>query len=266
MKFYLSLMAGLLYCAGWIKILLGYIRHKNKLKHLGQMTAILGFGLHTLILGLSMQKSGTFMGQNYFELLSWTILLLSLLIWIGKKLNFVFFLGTSMSFFFYTSGFLLSYKLKHSIAHQTINFWFSLHIFSLSLSLSLLALAFGSSLIYLYMEHKIKTKSKLPSFSREMPSLTTCDRLNHLAIVWGFPIFSFSLLSGFIWASLVWAKLFKWDLKEILALVIWSFFAYLFHQRLALGWKGKKIAKLTIFIFILFLVSFIGISYLKNLT
>jgi ABC-type transport system involved in cytochrome c biogenesis permease subunit len=47
----------------------------------------------------------------------------------------------------------------------------------------------------------------------------------------------------------------------VVTIGIWLIYAYLFHQRLALGWQGRKPAKLAIFIFIVSVVSLLGINY-----
>jgi len=242
-----------------------YLKNNTSLQKVSKIFLGLGFFLHTAELSwrylLHFPQSLNIV-PFYFSLLAWIIIFLLLLIFLRLKINFLLFLASPLSLLFYMSHLLLSFKLKGVLPAKGVALWFGLHIVSLFLSFAFLALAFGSGLIYLYLEKKIKTKSKLPSFSNDLPSLTTFDRLNHLAVVCGFPLFSPGVFTGFIWAIFSWKSFFTWDPKEIVALFIWILYAYLFHQRLALGWKGKKPAKMAIFLFILSLISLMGINLL----
>ena len=97
--------------------------------------------------------------------------------------------------------------------------------------------------------------------TRALPALSTCDTVNRWAVAAGFPLYTIGLLSGFIWAKLTWNRIFSYDPKEILAIGVWLLFAFLFHQRLFLGWRGRKTAKLAIRIFGLTLVSLLVINF-----
>ncbi|MDQ7031476.1 MAG: cytochrome c biogenesis protein CcsA [Desulfonauticus sp.] len=264
MNVYFELLILTSYLLACLEIFTGYLKKNPKLLKIGNITLFLGFFLHTLNLlnyvYFSTLYHSYIPNSIYFNFLGWIILLILLILWLKLKLNFLFLLGAPLTLLFYSSSLIIRLKLKKMLTVQTLNFWFGLHLFTLFSSLALLALAFGSGLIYLYLENKIKTKSKLPKFSNDFPSLNFFDHLNHIAIIYGFPLFSLGVFTGFIWATLSWKKVFIWNLKEIFALIIWIFFAYLFHQRVALGWKGKSMAQLTIWLFIIFVISFVGIS------
>ena len=78
----------------------------------------------------------------------------------------------------------------------------------------------------------------------------------------GFPLYTVSMLAGFLWASFTWKKIISWDPKEIVSIIVWIVFALLFHQRMVLGWRGKKPAKTAIVLFLLCLASLVGVNFL----
>jgi len=254
----------LLYFVAAIQVLAGFLFRQKKLQSLGNYLTVAGFGLHSIDLGLQYFFSFNetlVQGQFYFSLLAWAFLLVFFLLWFRLKLKFLSLIAAPLALILFSSSLAISPKVI-PIPPRLSGLWFALHIGTLFISMGFLAMAFGAGIAYLYLEKKIKTKSRLSSFSRDLPSLTAFDRANHLAVTWGFPLFTVGTLSGFIWAAFTWKKIFTWDPKEILAIIIWLLYAYLFHQRLALGWKGRKPAKLAIIIFVLTVISMLGVNFL----
>ena len=121
---------------------------------------------------------------------------------------------------------------------------------------ALFVLASCAGMMYLIQENFIKNK-KVKSFSRLLPSLRDLDKINHLCLLWGFPLLTMGILVGAIWARTAWGSHWQWDPKQVWTLLAWTSYAILLHQRLAIGWKGHKAAFLSIGVFSFLLVSFI---------
>jgi len=45
---------------------------------------------------------------------------------------------------------------------------------------------------------------------------------------------------------------------------VWCFYAFLLHQRLAIGWKGRRIAVLSIAALVVLISAFIGVNFLSG--
>lgn len=133
--------------------------------------------------------------------------------------------------------------------------FFLLHIGTLFGSLAFMSAGFGAGIVFLVLENKIKSKQPLSGFQRDLPALATFDKVNKLSVFFGFPLFAIGVVSGFIWAEIVWGRSFSGDPKEIFSLGILVLYAIFFHQRMALGWQGKKTAVMAILIFAVSLVS-----------
>ncbi len=120
---------------------------------------------------------------------------------------------------------------------------------------ALFALASCAGAMYLIQNRLIKRKS-ISGFSRLLPSLKELDNINHICLLWGFPLLTLGVLIGSIWARTVWGSHWQWDPKQIWTLAAWLLYAVLLHQRLALGWKGRRVALFSLLAFVILLVGF----------
>jgi len=251
------------YFAGATFYLLGVVAGKNGLRHAGVWLTVAGFVFHTLDLAvLPASESGPSLlsGEFYFSLLAWSLVLICLLLWRRLRLGMLGVLTAPLALFLFLSSQALT-ATRIPLPKQLGGLFFGLHIGALFLAISLLAMACGAGLAYLHLERKIKTKEKLTGLAKSLPALSTCDTVNRWAVAAGFPLYTVGLLSGFIWAKLTWGRIFSFDPKEITAIGVWLFFAFLFHQRLFLGWRGRKTARMAIWIFSLTLVSLLVINF-----
>jgi ABC-type transport system involved in cytochrome c biogenesis permease subunit len=109
--------------------------------------------------------------------------------------------------------------------------------------------------MYLIQNRLIKRKN-IGSFSRLLPSLKELDNINHICLLWGFPLLTLGVLVGSIWARTVWGSHWQWDPKQIWTLTAWLLYAVLLHQRLALGWSGRRVALFSVLAFLILLAGF----------
>jgi len=111
-----------------------------------------------------------------------------------------------------------------------------------------------AGILYLLQDYQIK-KRRFGALTRLLPPLKDLDRINHYGLLLGFPILTFGLLAGSTWAGEAWGSHWQWDPKLIWALLFWLCFAFVLHQRLAIGWSGHKAALLSIVFVVILLVS-----------
>lgn len=137
--------------------------------------------------------------------------------------------------------------------------WVVFHVSTLFLANVMFALACMAGVMYLLQERQIKRKSFGYLFSR-LPPLQRLDKINYHCLLVGFPLMTIGLVTGFGYASLIWRKTWSGDPKEILSLVTWLIYAILVHERLTVGWRGRRSAWLSIVGFAAVLVTFLGVN------
>ena len=141
--------------------------------------------------------------------------------------------------------------------------WLTTHIITVFAGDAALALAAGAGMLYLIQEHAIKSKTR-GFFFKRLPSLELLDNTGHACIVVGFTLLTIGLITGMIYAKIKWAVFWSWDTKEIWSAVTWLFYAVLLHERLAVGWRGRRAAIMAIAGFAVMLFTFFGVNLLLS--
>jgi ABC-type uncharacterized transport system, permease component len=258
-----------LYFFGTAFYVLGSALRNERIKVMALLLGGVGFALHSLdllqqLLGADAATALT-SGRFLFCLFGFGILVIFLLLWWRLKMRFLAVVALPLALVFYATADATS-GIKASLPPMLSGLFFLLHIGTLFASMALLAMGAGAGAAFLHLAKRIKTKTGLKKFQQDMPSLDTFDKVNHWVVVVGFPLYTLGLVSGFVWAWLSAKRVFSFDPKEILALVMLGLYAYMFHQRLAYGWRGRKPAVLVIGVFLLMIVSMLGINFLVPTT
>jgi cytochrome c-type biogenesis protein CcsB len=141
------------------------------------------------------------------------------------------------------------------------NFWLISHVVVIFIGEAGFALACGLGLLYLLQENAIKTK-KRRFFFRRLPSLDLLDATGYACIVVGFTMLTLGLITGLVYAKSVWGRFWSWDPKEVWSGVTWLFYAVLLHERITVGWRGRRSAIMAIIGFGVLLFTFLGVNLL----
>ena len=137
--------------------------------------------------------------------------------------------------------------------------WLAVHTTMAFFGYAAFAVAFGAAIMYLIQEHFLKNK-KLGPLYQKLPSLDVLDEINYRCLTIGFPLLTFAIITGAIWAESAWGTYWSWDPKETWSLITWFVYAALLHGRLTTGWRGKKAAILAIIGFFVLLFTFLGVN------
>jgi cytochrome c-type biogenesis protein CcsB len=137
------------------------------------------------------------------------------------------------------------------------SFWLTIHISLTLMGYAALALAGLGGILYLIQERQIKGK-QFGFFYRRLPSLSQLDTLNYWCLTIGFPLLTAGIISGSLYAQHTLGRFWNWDPKEILTIIAWLIYAVLLHERLAVGWRGRRAALLAICGFLVLIFTFVS--------
>ncbi len=140
--------------------------------------------------------------------------------------------------------------------------WLIAHVTTCFLGYAAFAIAFGISIMYL-LKHRFKERDN--QMAQRLPSSEILDDLTHRMIMFGFFFLSIGIITGSVWANSAWGRYWGWDPKETWSLITWFFYASFLHARFMRGWRGKKIAYLSIIGFAAVIFTYFGVNYLPGL-
>ena len=130
--------------------------------------------------------------------------------------------------------------------------WLHIHVATCFIAYAAFAVSFVAGLLYL-MEWKgvIPPREKL-------------DEINYRSIIVGFPMLSAGILTGAVWAHYAWGTYWSWDPKETWSLITWIVYALYLHARLVRGWRGKRIAMVSIIGFLSVIFTYFGVNFILS--
>ena len=248
-----------LYSFGALGIFLGALSMRRRIKTVANLLTLAGFSLHSLlcVTVLATRPFDALSAGYFMQMLAWCILFVYFIAWQWLRLSFLALTAAPLALLLFIFS-IHQTQLNNVLPDHLAGLFIGLHLWSLFLSMGLLALAFGAGLVFLYLERRIKTKAPMNEFVRDMPALSTFDKINKAAVLAGFPLYTIGLMAGFVWGPMLLTSV--ENPKVILSLCIWFLYALLFYQRAALGYRGRKTAIMAIGIFLFSIIS-IAVDY-----
>jgi len=160
------------------------------------------------------------------------------------------------------------------------SYWKWIHVTTISISSSVLMVSGAASLLYLLRGRYDRQQAALvsggaatasnpivqaggaskASMSGRLPSAATLDRIAYRTAIVAFPVYTFAVIAGAMWAEVAWGRYWGWDPKETCAFITWVIYASYLHARSTAGWRGRRAAWISVvgFVSILFNLFFVN--------
>ena len=256
-------LALLLFFASTAAYLTYFFNQKEKVQRAAAVLIVLGVVVHlfhTMVLGFSI---GALPVRNLSQSLSISALAFGIMfLYFQYRFNLKV-LGVFASMLM-TLTLLAAVAAPQSSVPPDValkGFWFHAHILMIFTGEAALGLACGTGILYLLQEQGIKSKSP-GFFFKRLPSLDLLDNAGYVLLNTGFALLTVGLITGFIYAKIIWGRFWSWDLKELFSMVSWLVYAAILHFRFHSGWRGRKSAIMTIVGFLFLIFTFLGVNLL----
>ena len=89
-----------------------------------------------------------------------------------------------------------------------------------------------------------------------LPAADVLDRLAYRVVAFAFPVWTFAIMAGAIWAEQAWSRYWGWDPKETWSFITWLAYAAYLHARATAGWRGRRAAVLALIGFAALMVDY----------
>ena len=169
---------------------------------------------------------------------------------------------------FYTDGAELMPALK--------SVWLGIHVSIAIIAVGFFTVAFSLGLLQLAQDRaSVKAaaasaegvelkRSKLGDVLASIPGAQQLERMAYGLNIVGFILWTFTLITGSIWAQKAWGAYWQWDPKEVCTFVIWVVYAAYLHSRATAGWQNKRSTYIAIAGFVCIILNFTVVNLLPT--
>ncbi len=145
------------------------------------------------------------------------------------------------------------------------SYWLAIHVTAMTLASGTFMVGAVLAVVYLFAErHARRVAAGLPTrygeVFRLLPSAERLDQIAYRTVVFAFPIWTFGIMAGAIWADQAWGRYWGWDPTETWAFITWVVYACFLHARVTAGWRGRRAAFIQLAGFGCLLFNLLGVS------
>ncbi|HEX7354581.1 MAG TPA: c-type cytochrome biogenesis protein CcsB [Mycobacteriales bacterium] len=146
------------------------------------------------------------------------------------------------------------------------SYWIKIHVVAVITASGLFALSAVLTGLYLVRSRydSVVARGAEPGpvarLGRLVPSAAKLDTNTLRVITFAFPIWTFGVIAGAIWAESAWGRYWGWDPKETWSFITWVIYAVYLHARATAGFKGRRAAVISLIGFAALTFDFYGVN------
>ena len=148
------------------------------------------------------------------------------------------------------------------------SYWLVIHVSAAVIcsgAFTIAAAAAGLGLLKGGLERRaLKRTGSSDGVLARVPSVERLEAFTNRVVAFSFPLWTFAVVAGAIWAENAWGRYWGWDPKETWAFITWVIFAAYLHARSTAGWRGSKASWIVIIGWLAFLINYFGVNFFVN--
>jgi cytochrome c-type biogenesis protein CcsB len=137
------------------------------------------------------------------------------------------------------------------------SYWIKIHVVGAMTASGIFMLGFVCTALYLWRD---AVERRHPDSSSRLPSAASLDRVASRVNAFAFPVWTFAVMAGAVWAEAAWGRYWGWDPKETWSFITWVIYAGYLHARATAGWKGRRAAVVAIAGFASLMVTYYAVN------
>ncbi len=126
------------------------------------------------------------------------------------------------------------------------SYWLVVHVSIAIIATAIFAIGAALSALYLVQESSERRQAAQARLSgwrqtllAALPPSRTLDQMAYGLHVVAFPLWTFTVIAGAVWAEKAWGRYWGWDPKEVWSFIIWVVYAAYLHARATTGMKVR---------------------------
>ena len=253
-----------MYGISFIIMLYSTVFKKEKWINIGFILVALGLILQSVSIGIRWSATGHPPVMKDFEnsmLGSWFIVVLYLVIRFWQKRMEIIGVFVLPIVFMMIGNAVLGNPIHQPLSPPYKSNWLWLHVFFAWVAYGAFSVSAAMGFMYLIKERN-SHKNKITFLSQRLPELPIMNDLILKIIIFGFIALTVEIGAGALWAHDLWGRYWGWDPIENWSLITWLTYGLCIHLALTMGWKGKRLAILSIIALFVVFITFGGIGYL----
>jgi cytochrome c-type biogenesis protein CcsB len=146
------------------------------------------------------------------------------------------------------------------------SYWLIIHVSAAIIcsgAFTLAAATAGLSLVRSRVERRADG-AEVTGWAARLPTRSRLETLTHRTIAFAFPLWTFAVVAGAIWAENAWGRYWGWDPKETWAFITWVVYAAYLHARSTAGWRGDRASMIALLGWLAFLINYFGVNIFVN--
>ncbi|MEH0445668.1 c-type cytochrome biogenesis protein CcsB [Streptomyces sp. B21-102] len=159
------------------------------------------------------------------------------------------------------------YTASDQLVPALHSYWLYIHVSTAIFCGAVFYVGAVATILYLFKdayENKLANGGTPGRFANSvldrLPASASLDKFAYRVNAAVFPLWTFTIIAGAIWASDAWGRYWGWDPKETWSFITWVAYACYLHARATAGWKGRKAAYLALLAFGCWLFNYYGVN------
>jgi cytochrome c-type biogenesis protein CcsB len=157
------------------------------------------------------------------------------------------------------------YTAAGAVVPALQSYWIAIHVTAMIVACGLYIVGAVVTTMYLVADRSERRQAAgLPSsvsgIMMHLPRPVVLDRLSYRSILFAFPVWTFGIMAGAIWADSAWGRYWGWDPKETWSFITWVVYACFLHARATAGWRGRRAAYIHLLGFGCLMFNLIGVN------
>ncbi len=141
------------------------------------------------------------------------------------------------------------------------SYWIKIHVVGAMSSSGIFMFGAVVTLLYLVKDGWEKRHPDATAgWGSRLPAAATLDRVSHRVVAFGFPVWTFAVMAGAVWAEAAWGRYWGWDPKETWSFITWVVYAGYLHARATGGWRGRRAAYVGLAGFVSLMITYYAVN------